>query len=98
MPEISLTDAIGANSPIRLKRRVTRFLAQWIVTDESYNNTGQIHSTAKIELFYKPIIWIFIIAFLSMFLGGAVLFDRQILLEICTQKISSFEWPKLPQK
>lgn len=91
IPEIALTDAIGANSPIKLKRWMTQILARWIVTDEAYWNTGQVHSTAKIELFYKPIIWIFAFAFLAMLLGGAVLVGKETLLEIGLRKITIFK-------
>jgi FMN phosphatase YigB (HAD superfamily) len=96
IPEIGLTDAIGANSPIKLKRRVTKWLAGWVVTDESYEKTGQIHSTAKIELFYKPIVYIFFGVFIAMLFGGAVLINKETLFEMCLRKISSIEWSKSP--
>jgi hypothetical protein len=92
IPEIALTDAIGANSPIKLKRRVTRLLAKWIVTDDSYKKTGQLHSTAKIELFYKPIIYIFFGVFVAMFFGGAVLVGKETLFEMSLRNISKIEW------
>jgi hypothetical protein len=95
LPEIALTDAIGANSPIKLKRKLTQWLARRVVTDESYEKTGQIHSTAKIELFYKPIIYIFFAIFLAMLFGGAVLVGKENLLEISLRKVSSLEWTKL---
>ena len=91
-----MTDAIEANSPIKLKRKVTQWLAGWIVTDDSYKKTGQIHSTAKIELFYKPIIHILFAIFVAMLLWGAVLKGKETLFEIGFRKISNIEWSRVP--
>jgi HAD-hyrolase-like len=92
IPEIALTEAIGTSSPIKLKRKVTQLLARWIVTDDSYKKTGEIHSTAKIELFYKPIIYIFLAIFIIMLFGGAVLMGKDNLFELGFRKVSNIEW------
>ncbi len=92
IPEISLTDAIGANSPIKLKRRITKWLARRVVTDDSFIKTGQIHSTAKIELFYKPIIYVFALVFAAMLIGGGLLIGKQTLFEIATGKAYNINW------
>jgi hypothetical protein len=76
------------------KRKVTQWLARWIVTDELYKNTGQIHSTAKIELFYKPIIYVFFAIFVAMLFGGGVLIGKENLFEIGLRKASDIEWSK----
>lgn len=86
LPEISLTDAIGSSSPIKLKRWSTRLLAWMIVTDENYRKTGKLHSTAKIELFYKPIIYLFLILFVAMLIGGGISIDDESPLDIFLER------------
>src|SRR5262249_2097996 len=54
MPELSLSDAIGAESPYR-PRHVVRWLAKLVVNHEKFRETGMLHSDGKIELFYKSV-------------------------------------------
>jgi hypothetical protein len=56
MPELSLTEAIGKESPYKPRLWVVRWLAKRVVTHEKYHETGQLHSDAKIELFYKSVV------------------------------------------
>jgi len=69
-------------------------LARWVVTDELYKTTGQIHSTAKIELFYKPIIYVFTAVFVAMIFGGAVLIGKETLFELGLGKVANMGWSK----
>jgi FMN phosphatase YigB (HAD superfamily) len=87
IPEIALTDTIGASSPIRLTRRLTKWLADLVVTDEGYWKNGTVHSTGKIELFYKPIVYLFVLVFGLMLLGGGVLIGDKSFFEIAVEKI-----------
>jgi hypothetical protein len=62
IPELSLSDAIGKESPYILKWKLTKFLARLVVTEPRFRTAGSLHSDGKIELFYKPIIWILLVA------------------------------------
>ena len=87
IPEIALTETIGASSPIKLTRRLTKWLADLVVTDEGYWKNSTLHSTGKIELFYKPIIYLFLLVFGLMLLGRGLLIGDRSLFEIAVDKI-----------
>jgi len=89
MPEIGLTAAIGERSPIKLRRRFTKWLADLVVTDEAYRKNGKVHSTGKIELFYKPVVYLFLIVFLGMTIERGVLFRNSSLVDIFINTLSS---------
>jgi hypothetical protein len=55
VPELSLSDAIGKQSPYR-PRGFIRFVAWLAVREPRYKETGDLHSDGKIELFYKSVI------------------------------------------
>jgi FMN phosphatase YigB (HAD superfamily) len=55
IPELSLSDAIGKQSPYR-PRGFIRFVAWLVVREPIYKETGDLHSDGKIELFYKSVI------------------------------------------
>ena len=54
LPELSLTDAIGKESPYE-PRGVARFLARLVVSDDRFPKTGKLHSDGKVEFFYKSV-------------------------------------------
>jgi phosphoglycolate phosphatase len=55
IPELSLTDAIGKESPYEPKGWLVRLAARLLVKEERYKKTGKLHSDGKIELFYKAV-------------------------------------------
>ena len=55
LPEISLSRAIGAESPYQ-PGRVVGLLARVVVRDEKFKKTGMLHSDGKLELFYKSMV------------------------------------------
>lgn len=69
-PELLLTEAIGEESPHE-PRRLTKFLAKMIVSDEKFLNTGKLHSEAKVEFFYKSVmVALLITAIIIAIFGG----------------------------
>jgi hypothetical protein len=72
IPELSLSDAIGKESPYILKWKLTKCLARLVVTEPRFRTAGKLHSDRKIELFYKPIIWISLVAALLIAAMGGV--------------------------
>jgi phosphoglycolate phosphatase-like HAD superfamily hydrolase len=71
MPELSLSGAIGKQSPYKPEGWLVRSVASWVVKDPQYKNTGNLHSDAKIELFYKSVIAALgLAAFFIALLGG----------------------------
>lgn len=72
LPELSLSDAIGAESPYR-PRGVAKFLANILVRHEKYKENGQLHSDGKMEFFYKLVaLSLFLLFFLLASTGGIV--------------------------
>jgi hypothetical protein len=55
MPELSLSEAIGRESPYA-PRGWTRWLAKLLVSHEKFRENGELHSDGKIELFYKSVL------------------------------------------
>lgn len=82
MPELSLSEAIKVESPINLNRWITKFICNLIVTDHNYIDKGELHSVGKIEFFYKPIIWLFVLTFLATFFFGGILIKDKTLSSI----------------
>ena len=79
MPELSLSEAIKIESPIKLNRSITKAIANRIVTDQNYIDKGELHSVGKIEFFYKPIIWLFVLTFIAtFFFGGVLIHDKTL--------------------
>ncbi|HEX9786843.1 MAG TPA: HAD family hydrolase, partial [Candidatus Binatia bacterium] len=87
IPEIRLTDAIGAESPIKLERVITKWLANRFVTDKTYKSSGLVHSNGKIELFYKPVVVLFILMFLGIGLAGGIRFDDKSIIQLMTDAL-----------
>ena len=70
MPELSLSEPIGAESPYE-PRGVVRWLAYLLVNDDRYRTTRRLHSDGKIELFYKSVMLVLLLTtVLLAFLGG----------------------------
>jgi hypothetical protein len=79
IPELGLSASIGEASPIRLRGWFTKLLARLVVADPKYVQEQFLHSDGKIELFYKPIAYLFIIVFIVTALFGGILFrDKAI--------------------
>jgi phosphoglycolate phosphatase len=72
IPELSLSDAIGKESPYKPRGRLIRFVAWLVVRESRYRTHGDLHSDAKIELFYKPIIYLLVAATVVIALMGGV--------------------------
>jgi hypothetical protein len=73
LPELNLSASIGEASPIHLRGWLTRKIAAFVVSDPKYKETGRLHSDGKIELFYKSIVWLFVIIFFFTLLFAGVL-------------------------
>ena len=70
MPELSLSDAIGEESPYQPRGGV-RWLANLLVRHDKYRETGKLHSDGKIELFYKSVMLALVLMTIMLaFLGG----------------------------
>lgn len=76
LPEISLAEAIGRESPYT-PRLPARLLADLVVNDKKYRDSGQLHSDGKIEFFYKSVmVVLFVTAVILGMVGGVVLDSR----------------------
>jgi FMN phosphatase YigB (HAD superfamily) len=71
IPELSLSDAIGAASPYT-PRHFVRLLANLLVRHEKYWQTRQLHSDGKIELFYKSVMLLLLLAMVVIALSGGI--------------------------
>ena len=76
IPGISLTEAIGKNSPLDVSGRdpgsqFWYWLGRVFGSDPRVKADKMIHSDAKIAIFYKSVAWVFLIVFLvTAFSGG----------------------------
>jgi hypothetical protein len=73
LPELSLSDAIGRESPVPVRSRMVRIVAALVVSDARYRKDRVFHSDAKIEFFYKSIVLLFSLFFIIALLFGGVL-------------------------
>jgi uncharacterized protein YegJ (DUF2314 family) len=71
MPELSLSEAIGAESPYKPGRFVS-MLAKLIVRHQKFHQTGQLHSDGKLEFFYKSVILMLVLIMMVLALAGGV--------------------------
>ena len=94
IPEIGPTVAIADNSPIKLTRRITRWLANLVVTHDAYKEDETLHSTGKIELFYKPIVYLFLLVFVVMLLGRGVTIGQKSIFDITLKNIAAIDSSK----
>jgi hypothetical protein len=77
IPELSLSEAIGAVSPYE-PRGITKWLAKVLVRHEKYRKTGKLHSDGKIELFYKTVMLVLFLTALMLALTGGITFGAEI--------------------
>ena len=93
IPEISLGKSISDASPYIVKNKIVHAISRLVVTDTRYKSTKELHSDAKIELLYKPIIYVLLIFVLPAFylFGGILVGDNKgvldYLIDISCQKI-----------
>jgi len=76
LPELSLSDAIGKESPYQ-PRSVMWLIARIVVREERFRNTGKLHSDGKIEVFYKSMMWLLFLTFVVLAAIGGITVDRQ---------------------
>jgi hypothetical protein len=69
MPELSLSEAIGAESPYE-PRGLVRWLACLLVSDDRFRKTRRLHSDGKIELFYKSVMLVLFLTTLTLAFFG----------------------------
>lgn len=74
IPELSLSNAIGAVSPYK-PNRATRWLAFLVVRDPKYREEGLLHSDGKIELFYKSVMLVLLLIAVLLALTGGIAFS-----------------------
>lgn len=71
IPELALSEAIGEVSPYEPKWPIS-WWACLIVRHKKYRDTGKLHSDGKIELFYKSVMSVMVIAILVLSLTGGI--------------------------
>ena len=71
LPELSLSEAIGKESPYK-PTGIAWVAAKILVRHDKFKKSGNLHSDGKIELFYKSIIFALIVTSIILFIfGGA---------------------------
>jgi hypothetical protein len=85
LPELSLGAEISKNSPVELKG-FRRWVANLVVsnTDTTYTMDWKLRSEGKIELFYKSVVWLFVLWFLFTILFIGIRVNDQSLIERLT--------------
>jgi hypothetical protein len=73
IPELSLSEAIGRESPVQMKNILATFVARLVVSDPRYKKDRLLHSDAKIEFFYKSIVLLFSIVLVIVLLFGGII-------------------------
>jgi hypothetical protein len=74
IPELSLSDAIGKESPYKPSGRLVRFAAWLVVKEKRYRDSGNLHSDGKIELFYKSVVvGLLVLTVIVALMGGVSL-------------------------
>jgi hypothetical protein len=78
-PELSLSAAIGKESPVEVKGRILKFIIGFLVSDDQFVSKGVLHSDAKIELFYRSVTVVLWGLFVGLLLiGGAKVADEHL--------------------
>jgi phosphoglycolate phosphatase len=78
IPELSLSDAIGRESPYKPNRRFVRLLARLVVKEPRYWETGNLHSDGKIELFYKSVMVVLFLAAAAIAGMGGITWNHSL--------------------
>ena len=76
IPELSLSDAIGKESPYK-PRGIVRLVANLLVSHNKYSETGKLHSDGKIELFYKSVVLALFLTMIMLASLGGVTIDKK---------------------
>jgi hypothetical protein len=87
LPELGLGARISEQSPVELKNRFGRMIANLVVSDDRYKKNKKLHSDAKIELFYKSIVLLFFLWFIFTVLFVGVFVDKSSLFEFLALKL-----------
>jgi hypothetical protein len=82
LPELGLGSKISKESPVELHNWFARILANLVVTDPRYKKTKKLHSDAKIEFFYKSIVYLFALWFLATVVFVGVTVNGQSMFEL----------------
>lgn len=99
MPELGLTRAIGDASPVKQLTGITKWVANRLVSDKDYREGKGLHSTGKIEIFYKSVFVMFVAIFIVLILSkGVLLGDRSLLTSLISQTTVSTNEAKVPQQ
>jgi hypothetical protein len=75
LPELSLSDAIGKESPYK-PRGLIWLAAKLLVSHPNFKTQGMLHSDGKIELFYKSVMFVLFWLALLLSLTGGVTLDE----------------------
>lgn len=85
LPELSLSDAIGKESPLLVKRWSIIWMAsKMLVCHEKFKTTGQLHSDGKIELFYKSVMAVLVLTFFMLTAFGGIRLEAKIPMFACS--------------
>jgi len=98
LPELALTTAIGAESPYEPKG-VAYALARVIVEDASFKDTGRLHSSGKIQFFYKSVMLLLLFVAIVLSVLGGVSLNKGIAEpggETTTEQVSKAKSPAGP--
>jgi len=76
LPELSLSQAIGKESPYQ-PRGIVRWAAKVLVRDDRLRQTGHLHSDGKIELFYKSVVVVLVLTALLLAVFGGVRIEKK---------------------
>lgn len=71
IPELSLSEAIGIVSPVK-PRGFTSFISWAVVSHDKYREKKELHSDGKIELFYKAVMLVLLVAAILLALAGGI--------------------------
>lgn len=74
IPELSLSDAIGEESPYA-PLGIMKLLARLFVRDNRFHKTGKLHSDGKIELFYKSVMVVLALTMIMLVVAGGVVYE-----------------------
>lgn len=76
LPEIKLGSKITAKSPVDLSHNpVTSWFLKFFIEDVRFKETNRLHSDAKLEVFYKPIRTLSVLALIASCLFGGISYN-----------------------
>jgi hypothetical protein len=86
-PELGLGAKISEHSPVELKNKFGRWVANRVVSDDRYRKNKRLHSDAKLELLYKSIVALFAIWFVFSFFFIGVFVGQRSLIEFLVLQV-----------